>query len=74
MKAGYKNVMPLSFSIFNKIIPQSAVARALCFACFGYSLPMVSSGHHWKAPPNPFKPIEDDKEWDRLITTLYPRD
>lgn len=77
MKAGNKNAQPVTFSIFNKIIPNSAVAKYLCFKAFGFSMPIVQNFNpddDCLGPPNPFEPIEDDYAWRLRVKELYPRD
>ena len=78
MKSGYKNLAPVTFSLFNKIIPQSTVAKHLAFSVFGYYLPPVFLDEEkkecMKAPINPFEPCKSKDEWNRSIKTLYPRD
>jgi hypothetical protein len=43
MVHGYKNAASMQFSVFNKIIPASALGKALCHACFGFYIPIDPS-------------------------------
>jgi hypothetical protein len=38
--AGYKNAAPIQFSVFNKLVPASCLAKALSHACFGFHHPI----------------------------------
>ena len=72
MKAGYKHIVTMQFTVFNKVIPQSCLGKSLLHAMFGFTLPKLQSGAHLKKPPCPFTPVTDDCEWERLIAELYP--
>ena len=62
---------PMDFSKYNKLIPQSVLAKALQFAFFGHTMPITSTGSHLIKPPSPFKQHFTVNELRKGIATAY---
>ena len=72
-KGGYKQMVKIQFAVYNKVIPQSVLGKALLYAVFGWTMPFISSKEHFNRPNCPFRVITDNDEWKRLTRSLYPR-
>ena len=63
---------PLDFNKFNKIVPQSTIAKALQFSFFGHTIPVVTTGTHLVKPVCPFHNYKSLNDLKVAVLKSYP--
>lgn len=60
-----------NFSIFQKLITNSSLVKAIQFAVFGHTHPQTNKGSGVK-PPCPFTPYPDEESFRIAVKEFYP--
>ena len=63
---------PINYAIFNMLIPQSCLLKALQFTFFGHTIPKTTSGSHLVEPPCPFVAYDTLTAYKMAVSQLYP--
>ena len=66
LNKGMLGKIKFNFSIFTKLVPNSALIKAFQFAIFKHTLPRSHADSDLK-PENPFKSYENDASYQQAI-------